>query len=76
MNRLPNAERAVVDVEKLRSYCLNLGHPRGQHKAVSIPRHRRGLYVVSRSKRLCGDANAAPLLPVTFGWPTQSPSFN
>jgi hypothetical protein len=28
---------------------------------VSIPRQSRGLYVVSRSKRLCGDANAAPL---------------
>jgi hypothetical protein len=27
---------------------------------VNIPRQSRGLYVVSRSKRLCGDANAAP----------------
>jgi len=34
MRRLPNAARAVVDVEKLRDYCLNLSHPRGQHKAM------------------------------------------
>lgn len=31
--KLPNAERAVVDVRKLRHYCLNAEHPRGQHKA-------------------------------------------
>lgn len=31
--KLPNAERALVDVRKLRSYCLNMEHPRGQHKA-------------------------------------------
>lgn len=31
--RLPNAERAVVDVSKLRDYCLSAEHPRGRHKA-------------------------------------------
>ncbi len=31
--RLPNAERAVVDLEKLSGYCLNSDHPRGKHKA-------------------------------------------
>lgn len=31
--KLPNAERAVVDLEKLRDYCLNPEHPRGKHKA-------------------------------------------
>jgi hypothetical protein len=31
--RLPNGERAVVDLEKLREYCLSLNHPRGRHKA-------------------------------------------
>jgi len=31
--KMPNCERAVVDVEKLRDYCLNPGHPRGRHKA-------------------------------------------
>lgn len=31
--RLPNPERAVVEIEKLRDYCLSLEHPRGRHKA-------------------------------------------
>jgi hypothetical protein len=31
--KLPNAERAVVDMEKLRDYCLNPEHRRGCHKA-------------------------------------------
>jgi hypothetical protein len=31
--RLPNAERAVVDIEKLRNYCLSSEHRRGCHKA-------------------------------------------
>jgi hypothetical protein len=31
--RLPNGERAVVDVVKLRDYCLNPDHLRGRHKA-------------------------------------------
>ena len=31
--RLPNADRALVDIAKLRSYCLNSHHPEGRHKA-------------------------------------------
>jgi hypothetical protein len=31
--KLPNADRAVVDMAKLRGYCLNANHRRGQHKA-------------------------------------------
>lgn len=31
--KLPNAERAFVDVGKLRDYCLNPNHLRGRHKA-------------------------------------------
>ena len=30
---IPNAERAVVDIRKLRDYCLNPMHPEGKHKA-------------------------------------------
>lgn len=30
---LPNADRAFIDLRKLRDYCLNVGHPRGRHKA-------------------------------------------
>lgn len=31
--RLSNAERAVVDIAKLRDYCLNPDHTDGRHKA-------------------------------------------
>ncbi|HEX9987234.1 MAG TPA: hypothetical protein VGE45_02005 [Chloroflexia bacterium] len=31
--KLPNPERAVVDIEKLRDYCLSFEHLRGRHKA-------------------------------------------
>ena len=31
--KIPNTDRAVVDIVKLRDYCLNKRHPRGKHKA-------------------------------------------
>jgi len=30
---IPHADRAVVDIRKLRDYCLNFLHDEGQHKA-------------------------------------------
>lgn len=30
---LPNADKAVVEIRKLRDYCLNPDHHRGRHKA-------------------------------------------
>ncbi|MGI8911836.1 MAG: DUF6883 domain-containing protein [Rubrobacteraceae bacterium] len=33
MAKLPNAENAVVEMRKLRDYCLSPEHPRGRHKA-------------------------------------------
>jgi len=30
---LPYSGQAIVDLVKLRSYCLSLEHPRGKHKA-------------------------------------------
>ena len=33
MPRLPNSDRAILDIEKIENYCLNSGHPRGRHKA-------------------------------------------
>jgi hypothetical protein len=30
---IPNAEKAVVDIRKLRDYCLNPEHDVGKHKA-------------------------------------------
>ena len=31
--KLPNHERAIVDIIKLRDYCLSPHHSRGRHKA-------------------------------------------
>ena len=31
--KLPNAQRAIVDIAKLAEYCLNPVHPKGRHKA-------------------------------------------
>jgi hypothetical protein len=31
--KLPNGDHAVVDMRKLRDYCLSTRHPRGRHKA-------------------------------------------
>jgi hypothetical protein len=31
--QIPNAENAVVDIRKLRDYCLSLEHEEGKHKA-------------------------------------------
>jgi hypothetical protein len=33
MAKLPNPENAIVEVRKLRDYCLSPDHPRGRHKA-------------------------------------------
>jgi hypothetical protein len=31
--KLPNGEAAIVDLRKIREYCLSEEHPRGKHKA-------------------------------------------
>jgi hypothetical protein len=31
--KLPNGAQAVIDIEKLRDYCLSAQHPEGRHKA-------------------------------------------
>jgi hypothetical protein len=31
--KLPYVERAVIDIRKLRDYCLDLSHDEGKHKA-------------------------------------------
>ncbi len=31
--QIPNASNAVVDIRKLRDYCLNIEHNEGKHKA-------------------------------------------
>lgn len=32
--KLPNANQAIIPIEKLRDYCLNPSHSGGKHKAV------------------------------------------
>ena len=36
--KLLNADQGFVDIRKLRDYCLNPEHPRGQHKARPFAR--------------------------------------
>ena len=31
--KLPNPHQTVVEIDKLREYCLSRAHPRGRHKA-------------------------------------------
>ncbi|MCW5827899.1 MAG: hypothetical protein KIT79_01160 [Deltaproteobacteria bacterium] len=31
--KLPNGDRAIIDIRKLTGYCLNPDHPTGKHKA-------------------------------------------
>jgi hypothetical protein len=31
--KLPNGQKAVVEIAKLRDYCLSMTHPEGRHKA-------------------------------------------
>jgi hypothetical protein len=33
MSPLPYADRAILDLQKIESYCLDPAHPRGRHKA-------------------------------------------
>jgi uncharacterized protein DUF6883 len=33
MAPLPNASRAIIDLQKIEDYCLDPTHPRGRHKA-------------------------------------------
>ena len=31
--RLPRSDEAILDIRKIKDYCLNPAHPRGRHKA-------------------------------------------
>lgn len=42
MAKLPHAQRAIIEISKLRNYCLNPEHPRGRHKA-QVFRHALGI---------------------------------
>lgn len=36
--RLPNGEAAIIEIRKIRHYCLSREHPRGRHKALVFER--------------------------------------
>ncbi len=67
--RLPNGDRAIVDIQKLTAYCLNLQHTRGRHKARVFASHgitevdaealRGALIEAARN----GDASPGPPTP-------------
>ena len=70
--KLPGGDRAIVDIAKLRDYCLNPAHPRGRHKArlfasrLNLSQEdaeflREHLLIAAR------DANAIPTLRDEFG---------
>jgi len=70
--KLPNADRAIVDIKKLRDYCLNPEHRRGCHKArvfkasLGLTRDHAG----DLRKALLGAAatnNASPLVHDEYG---------
>ena len=70
--KLPNADRAVVDIEKLRDYCLNPEHRRGCHKArvfkasLGLTReHAKDLRKALLEAALTN--NASPLLHDEYG---------
>jgi len=44
MEELPNSQNAVIELVKLRDYCLSTEHPRGRHKA-RVLREALGLTV-------------------------------
>ncbi len=68
--KLPNSERAVIDIRKLRDYCLNPNHPVGKHKArvfqeklgvtANDAEHLRELIVEAISKSEANEQEPSP----------------
>ena len=70
--KLPNAEKAVVDIEKLRDYSLNPDHPEGKHKArvfqerLGIGRNDAGMLRQSILEAIL-TVEATEQLPTAYG---------
>lgn len=64
-DEVAGGERAIVDIAKLRDYCLNPAHPRGRHKA-RVFASTLGLtqadaeFLCAEVLRAAREANAAP----------------
>lgn len=70
--KLPNPHKAVVEIEKLRDYSLNLNHPVGGHKA-RVFRAALGLtaqhtsWLRERAFEIAVTGEAVPGSPSVFG---------
>jgi uncharacterized protein DUF6883 len=70
--KLPNSEKAFVDISKLRDYSLNLGHESGRHKA-RVFRAALGLtlddaeWLRDHVLKLARESNAVEVEPSPFG---------
>lgn len=68
---LPNSHVAIVDIQKLRDYCLNAEHPTGKHKA-RVFASALGLTADNADELRDAILEAARSLPAT---PTESDRF-
>jgi len=73
MTRLPNGDEAIVDLRKVKDYCLCPSHPRGRHKA-RVFREALGLQQSDaawlRDALLAAARSAHAIQLTTDGWGT------
>jgi len=70
--KLPNGDRAVVPIHKLRDYCLNPAHPRGRNKARVFAaalglRQDDAQTLRQRILQAAREGDARPLEPIVHG---------
>jgi hypothetical protein len=70
--KLPGGNRAIVDIAKLRDYCLNPAHPRGRHKARLFASllnltQEDAEFLREHLLRAAREGNATPTLQDEFG---------
>ncbi len=72
MPKLPNADKAIIPLEKFTMYALSPDHPQGKHKA-RVFRAALGLtineadFLRDEVKRLIQTAEATPQSPTQYG---------
>ena len=70
--KLPNPHKAVVEIEKLRAYSLNVNHPVGKHKARVFNAAlgftlQQADWLRNRALELAVTGEAGPGSPSAFG---------
>jgi hypothetical protein len=67
--RLPHGDEAILDIRKIKDYCLSPSHPRGRHKARVF---REALDLQRRDAVWLRDALCskplAPAMPLRLRW--------